>query len=99
MLCADVEDFSEQKADELVERALQVQHREVGKAIHRVLTDRPDVDRIVLSGSGEVLGRNLATRIWPTLPMSSLAEQLGPELSQAACAYAVACLAASPEFT
>ena len=53
-------------------------------------------DRVVVSGSGATLGRSVCARhpALSALPLTSLSERLGPDLSEAACAYAVALLAA-----
>jgi hypothetical protein len=48
----------------------------------------------LLSGSGEFLARKVLALVPGTVnPCISLGERLGPEISQAACAYAVAVLA------
>jgi len=96
MCCADTESFSIADARRLAERALQRQWSTVAASIERVMQRRSAVDRVVIAGSGEVLGRNVAART-PTLAgvrVTSLAATLGPALSAAACAYAVAMLAA-----
>ena len=99
MRCADVEMFSEEETRDLAERALQTQWQAVHRAMLGVVEGRPAVDRIVLAGSGEILGRSVCTRFapWSALPVTSLADLLGPDLSQAACAYAVALLAAEEQ--
>ena len=95
MRCADVEMFCAEEARDLAEQALQAQWRAVQKALERVVADKPAVERIVVAGSGEVLGRSVHARTsgWSQLPITSLADLLGPDLSEAACAYAVAVLA------
>lgn len=99
MRCADAEDFSATAVRDLAERAVQTQWQAVGSAIDRILQNRQAVHRIVVSGSGEVLGRNVCARhaLLARIPVTSLAETLGAELSEAACAYAVAMLAANEE--
>ena len=54
------------------------------------LPDRPAV--LITAGSGEFLAEGIA-RAWPDIRPLSLGYRLGPELSQSACAYAVAVLA------
>jgi probable H4MPT-linked C1 transfer pathway protein len=49
---------------------------------------------LILSGAGEFLAQRLLDYVESELPQLSLGEQLGPQLSQAACAYALAVLAA-----
>ena len=92
MRCADPEDFSEAEASSLAEDAVRAQRLAVVQACGRVLAERPDVRRIVLSGSGEIVGRAVAQR-WGK-PVTFVAQLLGPGVSEAACAYAVATLAA-----
>jgi hypothetical protein len=91
MRCADVETFSETQALILADEAVRVQRIAVFQASGRVLNDRPEVQRVVVCGSGEIVGRMAAER-W-CKSVTSLAELLGRELSEAACAYAVAKLA------
>lgn len=95
MRCADVETFSEGDADLLADAALSAQWQCVEDAIQRIVRNKP-VERIILAGSGEVLGRIVCQRRndWNRIPQVSLADVLGPDLSVAACAYAVAMLAA-----
>ena len=51
-------------------------------------------ERIVLAGSGEFLAREIAEAAFDHRPTCiSLAEKLGAEISECACAYAVAMLA------
>jgi (4-(4-[2-(gamma-L-glutamylamino)ethyl]phenoxymethyl)furan-2-yl)methanamine synthase len=95
MVCADAEDLAAGEIEALARRALDTQLGHVGCAIDRVLAGVLP-GRVILSGSGEALGRQVMA-IHPTLaglPVVSLAERLGPALSEAACAYAVAVLAA-----
>lgn len=96
MRCADMETFSAEEAYELAQRALRMQWQIVGRAIARVLANRAMPDRVVLAGSGAILGqRVLATHPeWASWPVTRLSDLLGPALSEAACAYAVAMLAA-----
>ena len=98
MLCADADSFSDEKADKLAKAAMREQWFAIEEGIECVSMDRAPLQRIVISGSGEMLGRRAAALSWPKLPLTSLAERLGPELSQAACAYAVACIATSADF-
>lgn len=92
MRCADVETFSPADARMLAEAAVTAQLQVVTRAMDRVLADRPTLDRVIVSGSGECLALSVARRC--SAPITRLAEVLGPTLSEAACAYAVAVLAA-----
>lgn len=94
MLCADAEDVSLAEIDALAKRAADTQISFVRSTVARVLAGRADPRRMILAGSGEMLGRRvLATHPrLGALPILSLSERLGAELSEAACAYAVAVL-------
>ncbi len=63
------------------------------KKVAQRLVERPRT--IVLAGSGEFLARMVLTehRLFKDAAVVSLSERLGAEVSQAACAYAVATLA------
>jgi len=94
--CSDADAFPVSAATALAERALRAQWEAVHHAMQRVAAGKPRLDRIVVAGSGEILGRNVCARFddWSALPITSAAELLGSALSEAACAYAVAMLAA-----
>ncbi len=92
MRCGDAETFAEDEIHALAERAVQTQRQAVGGAIDRVMKGRGPAQRVVLSGSGEILGRSVGAAFAKNI--TSLAELFGPGLSEAACAYAVAMLAA-----
>ena len=64
-------------------------------AAARGVLDRmePRPTTIVISGQGEFLARQLATRIGHHDNLCSLADELGPEVSRCACAHALATLA------
>jgi probable H4MPT-linked C1 transfer pathway protein len=93
--CTDGDRFSEQEAHALAERALTTQWDAVETAIERVLAGKPILQRIITAGSGEIVGQCVCSRHpeWRALPTTSLASRLGPQRSEAACAYAVAMLA------
>ena len=99
MQCADAETFAESDADQLADAALHAQWQTAAAAIERVVEGRPAVERIVLAGSGEILGCSVCERKhdWHRMPRNSLAEMLDQDLSVAACAYAVAMLAAKED--
>jgi probable H4MPT-linked C1 transfer pathway protein len=96
MLCGDAETCTVAQTRRLAERAALAQGRLLRRALRRV-TDRfaGPPRTIILAGSGEFLARQLvrAEPAWSPRVIS-LARRLGPELSSAACAYAVAILAA-----
>jgi probable H4MPT-linked C1 transfer pathway protein len=93
MLCTDLETSTQEERYAL---AHEVHHRQVKllrEAIGRVVEGiAAQIETVVLSGSGEFLGR-AALEGWAPTPMVSLAEKLGPEVSQVACAYALSVLA------
>lgn len=93
--CADVECFSEADARDLAEQAVRVQQSAVLAACRRVLADRPPVERVIVAGSGEVLGRHVAQQL--DRRATSLADTFGTGLSEAACAYAAAVLLAQEQ--
>jgi (4-(4-[2-(gamma-L-glutamylamino)ethyl]phenoxymethyl)furan-2-yl)methanamine synthase len=96
MLCSDSEGLPEAETVTLATKVASLQIDQVRAAIGRVAVRLPSPPRgIVVAGSGEFLARE-ALRGHPSLsalPILSLAERLGPEISRAACAYALAVLA------
>lgn len=96
MFCADLETST---PDERLGLAWEVRRRQIDQitsAVAAVTTRMTGLPRtVILSGSGEFLGRAVAAAS-PRLTgcrLISLAERIGPALSQAACAFAVAVLA------
>lgn len=90
MVGADSETFTERDvmnlAHKVVDRQIAllrdaVKHVTAGFSLHP--------KTVVISGSGEFLAR----KVLENMNLVSLADNLGPEISQAACAYAVAVLA------
>jgi (4-(4-[2-(gamma-L-glutamylamino)ethyl]phenoxymethyl)furan-2-yl)methanamine synthase len=96
MSCADVDEIAPRELLALARRALEAQVEYVCHAIERILDGRATPRKIILAGSGEALGRQVLKRssALSGVPIVSLAERLGHSLSEAACAYAVAVLAA-----
>lgn len=96
MWCADTTEVPRGDVEALARRAVETQATFVCQAVTRVLDGRRTPRRVILAGSGEVIGRRvLATHFeLSSLSVISLAERLGPALSEAAGAYAVATLAA-----
>lgn len=93
MLCADLETSTPRERRAVAERASRRQEAMLRRAVGRVAGRLPGPPRaFVLSGSGEFLAR----RAIPgdgRARVVSLAQELGPALSAAACAYSVAVLA------
>ena len=97
MLCADVETCSLEEVRKLALRACQRQAFHIQTAVESVAKRLPGPPRtVVLAGSGEFLARAVLS-LMPTFAgahVVSLSEQLGAQVSPAACAYALAVLAA-----
>jgi probable H4MPT-linked C1 transfer pathway protein len=96
MLCSDLESCSENDTCRLARTARDRQMRLVRDAVERVAAFLPSPPHTaILAGSGEFLARDVLD-MPPSLPAQrlSLTERLGGELSESACAYAVAVLAA-----
>jgi (4-(4-[2-(gamma-L-glutamylamino)ethyl]phenoxymethyl)furan-2-yl)methanamine synthase len=96
MLCADAETCAPEETRRLADRVLLKLVYHLGFAVEasvKHLLGPPQT--IVLAGSGEFLARLILNeqKAFPIPAVVSLAEQLGPEISQAACAYALAVLA------
>ena len=97
MLCADLETSTEEQRHEIVLRAARQQVRLLIHALDSVAARLPGPPQtVILSGSGEFLGQVAwhGQTTCPPCPVLSLGERLGPEISRAACAHAVAMLAA-----
>jgi probable H4MPT-linked C1 transfer pathway protein len=99
MLGGDAETCTPRQTRRLAARAARAQEQLLRRAVARVSRRLPAPPRAaVLAGSGEFLARRV---LWgmtkPGPNLVSLAERLGPGLSSAACAYAVAVLAAEGE--
>ena len=90
MICADSETCSLQVTQKLAQEVFHRQRALLRSAVTHISAQLPSPPRmIVISGSGEFLARQLVTNV----EIISLAERLNPDLSSAACAYAVAVLA------
>lgn len=97
MLCADLETSTADERRKLVERVLLCQVRGIGSCVYSVAKHLPAPPQtILLAGEGEFLARILLKEAsaLPPFRTVSLNDKLTPEISQAACAYAVAILAA-----
>ena len=96
MKCADLEIWTDAEVRRLAEELHGRQLALLQHALKQVTGRLPEPPRaVVLAGSGEFLAR-AAVRSEPMLaglPLVSLGEQLGPEISQVACAYALMALA------
>jgi hypothetical protein len=96
MICADLETTTEEERRSRAEHALAYLVNIIGSAVDYVEEQLPDLPRtFVLAGSGEFLARRVLRqgRGYSPSRVLSVAELLGPKVSQAACASAVAILA------
>jgi uncharacterized hydantoinase/oxoprolinase family protein len=98
MLCLDGETCTEKETRDLARDAAASQIGRVCLGLDMVMAaGRPGT--VVLAGAGEFLAEAALSRRLDlsSLRVVSLAQELGPALSQAACAHAVAVLAAEGE--
>ena len=97
MLCGDLETSTAEERQNLAERLARQQAEWIYDAMKEVASRLPQPPRtVLLAGSGEFLARtalNIAPLASEAPMVISLADELGPSLSEAACAYAVAILA------
>jgi (4-(4-[2-(gamma-L-glutamylamino)ethyl]phenoxymethyl)furan-2-yl)methanamine synthase len=96
MLCGDIESISQEQTRSLARKAFDVQRSRIADAVNAGRGRLPSApSAAVIAGSGEFLARDAISLALPGLPAGSLIsfrERLGPALSTAACAYAVAVL-------
>jgi probable H4MPT-linked C1 transfer pathway protein len=100
MLCADLETCTEEQRRKLALLLNLRLVRQLASAVERVAWRLPaPPGTVVVSGSGEFLARVLLPdySALPPCPLLSLAERLGPGVSAAACAHAVAVLCREAE--
>ncbi|HXG11426.1 MAG TPA: hydantoinase/oxoprolinase family protein [Gemmataceae bacterium] len=94
MLGGDGETCPLEETRDLARRAAQEQIARIRAGLKRVADALPGPPRtVIVSGSGELVAREVVQG-WQAATLVSLAEKLGPAVSQAACAYALAVLAA-----
>lgn len=98
-ICAD-RTMVDRAAAEAIARAIaEAQLDQLAEAADRVISLLPERPAsVVLSGQGEFLGRRILERLGLSTRIISLAETLGPSVSLAAAAHAVAVLAAESAF-
>jgi probable H4MPT-linked C1 transfer pathway protein len=97
MLCADLETSTEQDRHGLAIRSMQKQVFQIAASIDSVVQHLPELPRhLIVSGCGEFLVRPIleVQQAVASLRVVPLRALLGPEISQAACAHALAVLAA-----
>ncbi len=90
-LCEEAANLSDGDTRRIAEFVRQSQQDELSEAISDRM--RPQSAAIVLSGSGEFLARRAAATVFPDVAITSVAAEIGPEISRSAAAYALAVLA------
>ena len=85
---SDFDHHSETEARSLAEQCRDCLETRLTTAMQQVLNEQTP-DRIVLSGSGAVVGARAAARLHPDVPRVTLAERIGEPASDAACAHAL----------
>lgn len=94
-ICADRTMFDETDAQNAATAVMRSQLARLGIAANRVIQARPAKPAtVVVSGQGEFLAQELVTKLRLDAKTVSLSDQLGPNVSRVATAYAVAVLAA-----
>lgn len=100
MVCADLETTTAEERTRMAELAMNNQAMILIHCMIQVAARLPALPQaIILAGEGEFLAKIALKRqkVIPPCRMVSLSRKLGPAISQAACAYAVAMLAAEKE--
>lgn len=96
MLCCDREEFTGADAESAARSLAETQQSQLLAAMEKVLVlQKSPCATVVVSGSGTFLAKRLvaAHSRTQTSRVIAIADQLSPELADAACAYAVAVLA------
>jgi probable H4MPT-linked C1 transfer pathway protein len=95
MLCADAETCTAEATARLAQEAHARQLSLLRDALDQVTSRLPaPPETVILAGSGEFLARKVCSTLGKQKPIRvvSLADTLGPTISTAACAYAIAVL-------
>jgi probable H4MPT-linked C1 transfer pathway protein len=94
LLCADRAEFDEADGVRMACAVADAQVDRIVAAMHRVLGRWPNPpDAILLSGHGDFLARRVLGECGLSVPVVSLAQMLGADVSRCATAYALAVLA------
>ena len=97
MVCCDRDEIDLEEARTIAGCFFEAQKKVLSGAIDAVLARDPArLETVIISGSGESLARTILAekRTTHAARVVSLADTLSPELAEAACAYAIAVLAA-----
>lgn len=96
MLCADRTEITEAEAVSLADYWAHKQLKQIAWAVHQVWGRQPSqCETLFVSGSGEFLAKRVVEHV-PALQSAnvvSLSADFTPAVAEAACAYALACLA------
>lgn len=95
MIGADLDMLTMDDAVRLASAFERIIYQRIVQAMATVFADQAPL-RVVISGCGDFIAAAAAQHAWPTTPQIKLADQIGPEASNAACAYALAQLASDP---
>jgi (4-(4-[2-(gamma-L-glutamylamino)ethyl]phenoxymethyl)furan-2-yl)methanamine synthase len=94
MLCADADMLAPDDTLALARQVRQNQLQTLEEAVAVVAARMPrPPEGVILSGAGEFLAGRMLSEFQRPVEVVSLRERLGPEVSRAACAYALAVLA------
>jgi probable H4MPT-linked C1 transfer pathway protein len=94
MICADASSFGVSDAERAAASIRDAQSRQLKVAIQKVVAQmKCQPDTLVLSGSGEFLSLPIAQTVFPDAAVVTLSEKLGPAVSAAGPAHALAVLA------
>jgi hypothetical protein len=95
MIGADMDMITLEESTQLARSFATTIFQRVAEAIVKVINvpNAPKTSRIVISGSGAFIAQTAARMIYDRTEIILLADQIGLEAAQGACAYALCCLA------
>jgi len=94
MICADPEQLDQADALVMSQSFADAQASDIRAAVRKVVERMPSLPQtVVLSGHGEFVARRVLSKSGLQTQVISLTEHLGPDMSRAATAYALAALA------
>ncbi|MBL7040389.1 MAG: H4MPT-linked C1 transfer pathway protein [Pirellulaceae bacterium] len=94
MVCADPEQFDQTDGLVVGQSFADAQVSDVRAAVRQVMDRMPSLPQtVILSGHGEFVARRVLSKSGLQTQVVSLTEHLGPDMSRAATAYALAALA------
>jgi hypothetical protein len=94
VVCADRTMLNDDAITEIARQAADAQRAELMRALSQVETSLGQRAAVIITaGSGEFLARRIVERLHKPPRLVSIGKQHGPEISSAACAYALAVIA------